>query len=63
MSGFVSATLEQEVAAEVRRQGTVIWLDKDGSYTGFVDALAARHAVGDLGFPVVGFAGASSICF
>ena len=54
--GFVSATLEQEVAAEVRR-GTVVWLDKDGSYTGFVDALAARHAAGDLAYPVVGFRG------
>jgi hypothetical protein len=57
VTGFVSATLEQEVRAEVRRQGTVVWLDKDASYTAFVDALASRHATGDLAFPVVGFRG------
>jgi hypothetical protein len=51
VTGFVSVTLEQEVTAEVRRQGTVVWLDKDGSYTPFVDALAARHAAGERAFP------------
>ncbi len=57
MSGLVSAALEQEIAAEVRRQGTVVWLDKDGSYTAFVDALVARRAAGEAAFPVVGFRG------
>jgi hypothetical protein len=41
--GLVSATLEAEVLREVRRRGTVVWLDKDGTFTGFVDALIARN--------------------
>jgi hypothetical protein len=41
--GLVSATLEAEVRREVRRRGTVVWLDKDGTFTGFVDALIAQN--------------------
>ena len=55
--GAVSKALEQEVLGEVRRQGIVIWLDKDALYTSFVDQLAARQAKGDFPFPVVGFRG------
>lgn len=54
--GAVSRALEQEVLGEVR-QGIVIWLDKDESYTGFVDQLVSRQAKGDFPFPVVGFRG------
>jgi hypothetical protein len=55
--GPVTKLLEQEVLNEVRRQGIVIWLDKDNAYTGFVDGLASRHAQGEFPFPVAGFRG------
>jgi hypothetical protein len=57
MTGPVSQVIEQEIRGEVRRQGTVVWLDKDASYTRFVDELAGRHAAGEIPFPVVGFRG------
>jgi hypothetical protein len=34
-----------------------VWLDKDKSYTGFVDDLVAKRAKGEFPFPVVGFRG------
>lgn len=55
--GVVSRALEQEVRGEVRRQGTVIWLDKDNAYSGFVDGLIARRAQNQALFPVVAFRG------
>ncbi len=57
MSGHVSAMLEQEILGELRRRGTVVWLDKDASYTRFVDDLIARHAQREFPVPVVGFRG------
>jgi hypothetical protein len=57
MSGAVSSALEQELLGELRRQGVVVWLDKDKSYTGFVDDLIAKQAKGEFPFPVVGFRG------
>lgn len=57
MSGAVSAAVEQEVLGEVRRQGIVIWLDKDATYNALVDDLIARKAKGELPFPVIGFRG------
>jgi hypothetical protein len=57
MTGPVSLVLEQEIRGEVRRQGTVVWLDKDASYTRFVADLAARQTRGEVPFPVVGFRG------
>jgi len=57
MIGPASALLEQELAQEVRRQGIVVWLDRDASFTGFVQRLAARHAAGAFPYPVVGFSG------
>ena len=48
MSGAVSSALEQELLGELRRQGVVVWLDKDKSYTGFVDDLIAKQAKGEL---------------
>lgn len=37
--GLVSAALEAELLGETRRRGIVIWLDKDATYTPFVDDL------------------------
>lgn len=55
--GPVSKVIEQEIVGELRRQGVVIWLDKDASYSRFVDDLAVKQARGDFPFPVVGFRG------
>lgn len=55
--GAASQALEQEVKNELRRQGIVVWLDKDKAYSAFVDGLAARHSRGDFPYPVVGFRG------
>lgn len=57
MSGPVSQVLEQEILAKLRRQGIIVWLDKDATYTRFVDKLVARRVEGDFPFPVVGFRG------
>lgn len=53
--GPVSEALAKEVADEVRRQGIVIWLDKDAAFTDFVDALAELSTKGKFDYPVVGF--------
>lgn len=53
----ISSALEDEVLREVRRRGTVVWLDKDGVYTQFVDDLVRRHSEGELHEPVVAFRG------
>ncbi|HSP81702.1 MAG TPA: BREX-6 system phosphatase PglZ [Myxococcaceae bacterium] len=55
--GLILQALEQEVRAEVRRRGLVLWLDKDGAYTAYVDRLIARHREGDFPYPVVAFRG------
>jgi hypothetical protein len=55
--GPVSAAIEQEVLGEVRRQGIVIWLDKDATYSRLVDDLASKHGEGEFPFPVVAFRG------
>jgi len=57
MTGPVSTALWQEVSSEVRRQGLIIWLDKDASYSHFVDQLAEKSTSGEIPFPVVGFRG------
>lgn len=57
MTGPVSAAIEQEVLGELRRQGIVVWLDKDGSYTSFVDELVEKQRKGVFPFSVVGFRG------
>ncbi len=53
--GPVSEVLAKELTSELRRQGVVVWLDKDSLYTEFVDSLAAQSAAGEFPFPVVGF--------
>ncbi|WP_437320723.1 hypothetical protein [Sorangium sp. So ce385] len=55
--GPVSAAIEQEVLGELRRQGIVVWLDKDGHYTRLVDDLAAEQARGEFPFPAVAVRG------
>jgi hypothetical protein len=55
--GPVSAALEADVRAWVRRQGVVVWLDLDGHYTDFVDHLVALRADGDLPYEVRAFRG------
>jgi hypothetical protein len=50
--GAVSQTLEREIRAEMNAHPTLVWLDKDNSYSGFVEALKARQEI-----PVVAFQG------
>lgn len=53
---LVSGALERELRDKVRAKGLVVWLDADGTYTGFVDRKAASGGeVG--GFRVVGYRG------
>jgi hypothetical protein len=55
--GPVSAALAAEVASVVRRYGLVVWMDRYGHYTAFVDELARQRAAGTIAFPVVGYRG------
>ncbi len=48
--GLVSAALEAELREQARQHDIVVWLDKEGTYTAFADALAIRAEAG--GFPV-----------
>ena len=57
--GPVSAALEAEVRAAVRRHGLVIWLDPERNYTALVDILIARQAQGTLPYPVLGLRGSA----
>lgn len=49
---LVSSALEAELATELKRHGLVVWLDKEGTWSSFVDELAARHASGSFAYPV-----------
>ena len=51
--GPVSARLEAEIREEVRKHGVVLFLDKEGAYTHFVDDLAKA----DVPYPVCAFRG------
>ncbi len=55
--GIVSAFLESEITKRITSQGIVVWLDKEGHYTAFVDALAKRFAERDYPYPVCGYRG------
>src|SRR5688572_22251117 len=57
MTGPVSQALRREIGDVVRARGLVVWLDKDGHYTGFVDDLVRRHAAGEFLHPVAPFRG------
>ena len=56
-SGPITAALEEEVTRALRQRGMVVWLDKDGHYTTYVDALVERHTRGAFFAPVVPFRG------
>lgn len=53
---LLAENLERQVAAQVRK-GLVVWLDKDGLYTEFVDQLAERRAQGLFFAPVLAHRG------
>lgn len=52
-----SALLEQELAQKIRRHGIVVWLDREATFTAFVQRLAARQGTGAFPSPVISFAG------
>ena len=56
-AGPVAAALEQELLAELRRHGTVVWLDGAGNFVKFVDTILARSKTGGFPFPVVAYRG------
>ena len=56
-SGPITAALEEEMTRALRQRGMVVWLDKDGHYTTYVDALVERHTRGAFFAPVVPFRG------
>jgi PglZ domain len=53
----ITSILEEEIKRKLRQRGIVIWLDKDGHYTPYVDQLIDRHAKGDFFAPVIAFRG------
>jgi hypothetical protein len=53
----LTEALEKQVESRLRERGLVIWLDKDGAYTEFVDELARRHQSGQFFAPVVAYRG------
>ena len=56
-AGPITARLEEELTAEIRRRGIVVWLDRRGEFSGYVDDLVRRHEAGEFPFPVVPFRG------
>lgn len=50
----LAAALEKQVTTRLRERGLVVWLDKDGHYSAFVDRLSER---GDFFAPIVAFRG------
>jgi hypothetical protein len=50
---IITTFLEEEVKRELRQHGIVVWLDKDGHYSAYVDQLVERHAQGDFFAPVI----------
>ena len=53
--GPVSGALERELSTQVTRHDIVVWLDGDGAYRGFVDALSAEST--EPGYRVVAYRG------
>jgi len=56
-AGPVSAFLEQKLLATLNDKKLVLWLDAEGSYTGFVDALRQRAGAKQFPVPVLAFRG------
>lgn len=55
--GLITSFLEEEVKRKLRQNGIVVWLDKDGHYSSYVDRLIDRHAAGEFFAPVVAYRG------
>lgn len=55
--GPITAALEDEVQQELRDRGIVAWLDRDGHYSAFGDALAGRYEHSAFFAPVLPFRG------
>jgi PglZ domain len=55
--GPVTTLLEEQIKAELRSHGIVVWLDKDNHYSQYVDTLIDRYNGGDFFAPVVAFRG------
>lgn len=55
--GLITHVLEEEVKRELRQRGIVVWLDKDGVYTPYVDQLSDRYSKGEFFAPVIAFRG------
>lgn len=55
--GIVTDAIEHQVLSELRRHGIVIWLDRDASYSAYVDQLVVRRRSNDFPFPVAAFRG------
>lgn len=55
--GLITNVLEKEVKRELRQRGIVVWLDKDGIYTPYVDQLVDRYRKGEFFAPVIAFRG------
>lgn len=55
--GPVSSALEADLRGWIQKHGVVVWLDLDGHYDDFVDALAARRADKDLPYDVFAYRG------
>lgn len=54
---LLTDALKKQVESRLRERGLVVWLDKEGIYTDFVDELQRRHQKGQFFAPVVGFRG------
>lgn len=57
MSRPVSQALESDLREQARQHGILVWLDKEGTYTAFADALGERATSGEFAIPVRRFRG------
>ena len=57
MSGPVSKALEADLREQARQHGILVWLDKEGNYTTFADALGERADRGEFAIPIRRFRG------
>ena len=55
--GPISSTLEEELKRELRRQGIVVWLDRNNEYGSYVDTLITRNEQHAFPYPVIAFRG------
>ncbi len=55
--GLITKTLEAEVTEQLRKNGIVVWLDKDAHYTAYVNDLIERYKKKEFFAPVVAFRG------